>query len=203
MRNFLAPFIAVCCVFQVNAQQIRYDAASIPAKLREKAHVVKRFENITFEVKDVDRAVYTVHRVLTVLDELGESELNFVEYTNKLRKIDEFEIKGYNAEGVQTDRFRKKDLNKQAGLDGLVSDYMIHYMKIGSTRFPVTIEYKYEVEFTGTANYPSYQVQDSEESVEYSAFTAKVPADLDLRYREQRINLKPVVSSARLTFMPG
>lgn len=195
MKSHLLIFLLLGGISTAGAQVIKYDAASIPEKLRENAHVVKRFENITFEVKDVDRATYKVHRVLTVLDEFGAGELNFVEYTNKLRKIDEFEIKGYNSLGVQTEKFRKKDLNKQAGLDGLVTDYMIHYMKINSTAFPVTIEYKYEIEFTGTANYPSFTIQDSEESVEYSAFTAKVPAELDLRYREQRISLKPSVSS--------
>jgi len=177
------------------AQEIRYDAASIPANLRENAHVIKRYEKITFDVKDVDRAVLSVHRVLTVLDEKGAWALNFTEYTNKLRKIDEFEVKGYNALGMVVEKFRKKDLQKQAILDGLVTDGMYHYIRIKSTVYPATIEYKYEVEYTGTASYPAWQLQVPDQSVEFSSFAAKVPVDLDLRFRSQQIDIKPKVST--------
>src|SRR5688500_15790038 len=112
MKSILLFLIAATTGFAGQAQ-IKYDTASIPAKLRENAHVIKRYENTKFEVKDIDRAVYSVHEVYTILDEHGSARLFFREYTNKLRKIDDFEIKGYNAAGVMVEKFKKKDLNKQ------------------------------------------------------------------------------------------
>jgi hypothetical protein len=173
----------------------QYDASTIPASLKEGAHVVKRFEEIVFKVKDIDAASYTVHQVFTVLDEDGRGVLTFHEYTNKLRSIDDVEIRVYDASGKNINKFRKKDLNKFAAQDGLVTDGMFHYLEIGAPSYPVTVEFKYTIDYTGTLRYPSYNIQDSEESVENSSYTAIVPADLDLRYMEQKIDLKPSVSS--------
>src|SRR5690606_11029940 len=62
------------------------------------------------------------------------------------------------------------------------------------TNYPVTVEYKYELKFKGTLGYPTFQVLSPGEGVELSSFTAKVPKDLDLRYKEQNISLKPQVT---------
>src|SRR4051812_13122454 len=96
-----------------------YDAASIPESLKVGAHVVKRFEQNTFEVKDIDRAVYHVHQVYTVLDKLGKDALEFSQFENKFIKLDEVEIKVYNASGVQINQIKKKDLFKHASTAGL------------------------------------------------------------------------------------
>ena len=80
-----------------HAQNISYSAATIPAALKEGAHVIKRYEDITFTVKDIDAASYAVHQVYTVLDEEGRSALLFRELTFKLRTIDHVDIKVYDA----------------------------------------------------------------------------------------------------------
>lgn len=188
----LALFITAHCG---GIAQINYDFASIPEKLKENAHIIKRYENNTFEVKDIDRAVYRVHKVYTILDSEGDWRLNFQEHTSKLRKIDEFEIRQYDSQGKVRQRFKKNDLNKQAVLDGLATDGMIHYMRLLTTGYPVTIEFKYEVEYSGTESYPSYIIQDIDESVQASTFTAKVPVDIDLRFKAQKTDLKPSVGT--------
>jgi hypothetical protein len=182
-------------VFSAFSQVPSYDAASIPEKLKVGAHVIKRFEQVTFEVKDIDRAVSSIHRVYTILDAEGESELSFVAQTNKLVKIDEVDIRTYDELGLQTGRYKKKDLNKQANLDGLVVDGMFYYITIKALKYPVTVEYKYEINYSGTEHYPSYFIQNSDEGVQYSSFTASVPADLDLRYKEQKIAIQPGITN--------
>jgi hypothetical protein len=175
--------------------QPSYDTASIPKELRENAHVIKRFEEIRFDVKDVDRAIYTVHRVYTVLNEKGAHKLFFGEHTTKYRKIEEFEIKGYDANGKQLERFKKRDLTRQAILDGLATDGSYYYIRLGASKYPATIEYKYEIEYSGTAWYPDYYLQEPGESVEHSSFTATIPANLDLRFKAMNTAIKPVVNS--------
>ena len=45
------------------AAQNDYSAASIPESLKKNAHSVKRDESILLDVKSVDKAVYSVHKV--------------------------------------------------------------------------------------------------------------------------------------------
>ena len=53
------------CIFA----RAQYDAASIPAELKEGAHVVTRSEEIKYVVKDLDKATLTFHTIYTILDE--------------------------------------------------------------------------------------------------------------------------------------
>ena len=59
------------------AQINLFNASTLATTLRENAHSVKREEKINFDVKDIDEARYTVHRVYTVLDAEGEDVLYF------------------------------------------------------------------------------------------------------------------------------
>ena len=192
-KIFLSAFGMVSAALS-HGQDISYSAATIPAALKENAHVIKRFEDIIFTVKDIDAASYAVHQVYTVLDEEGASTLRFREYTHKQRTIDDVDIKVYDATGRLINKYKKKDLNKFASQDGLVSDGMLHYIDINTPYYPVTVEFIYEIDITGTLRYPSYRIQDSDEGVEVSSYTAKVPADLDLRFMEQKISVKPSIT---------
>lgn len=175
--------------------QPSYDTSSIPTELKANANIVKRYEDIRFNVKDVDKAVLSVHRVYTIMNEKGADKLSFAEHTTRLRKIDEFEIKLYNAAGIVTEKYKKRDLTRQAMLDGLVTEGSYYYIQLGASRFPITIEYKYEIEYSGTAWYPHYDLQEAGESVEQSSFTATVPQDLDLRFKAKNTAIKPTVNT--------
>jgi hypothetical protein len=194
MKKIILSVFGIVSAALSYAQDISYSAVTIPAALKENAHVIKRFEDIIFTVKDIDAASYAVHQVYTVLDEEGSSTLRFREYTHKQRTIDDVDIKVYDATGKMINKYKKKDLNKFASQDGLVSDGMLHYIDINTPYYPVTVEFIYEIDITGTLRYPPYRIQDSEESVEVSSYTARVPADLDLRFMEQKISIKPSIT---------
>jgi hypothetical protein len=61
--------------------QVSYDVSGIPEKLKEGANTVKRFEEISFEVTDIDRAVQKVHTVVTLLNKQAQNALFFYEHT--------------------------------------------------------------------------------------------------------------------------
>jgi hypothetical protein len=77
----------------------------------------------------------------------------------------------------------------------LIVDGMYHYLQISTASYPITVEYKYEIDLSGTLTYPPYHIQGTEESVQNSSYTAIVPQDLDLRFLEQKITLKPSVNT--------
>ena len=191
MKKTYLFFLSLCACVLTHAQ---YDAASIPEELKEGAHVVTRLEEIKYLVKDLDQASLTVHTVYTILDEQGRNKLFFTLYTNRWRRIDEVDLKVYDANGRQVNKFKKKDLQKEASQGGLVDDGMYHYLEIPSSSYPVTVEINYEVDESSTLFYPKYAIQSSEEAVQSSSFTASVPTDLELRFMEQKIKLKPLIT---------
>jgi transglutaminase-like putative cysteine protease len=194
MKRNIFFLLAFCAASATTySQQPRYDAASIPEKLKEGAHAVKRFEEILFEVTDIDNAHLKVHRVLTVLDKRGSESAGFDEYETKYRKLKNVEITAYNALGIQTNRFRRKDLVKQASLDGLTNDITEYHFAAGSTSYPATVEIEYEISYSGTLFYPSFYINRADQSVEQSSFTAKVPTGLGLHFRAQKTDIKPAI----------
>jgi len=191
-KLYLSVLSSFCICISSQAQ---YDAASIPAELKAGAHVVTRSEEIKYVVKGLDKASLIFHSIYTVLDEEGKNRLVFYLNTDKTRRVDEVDIKVYDALGKQVSRLKKKDLHKQASQGGLVDEGMYHWLEIPAASYPTTVELSYEVDESSTLFYPRYSIQHSEEAVESSSFTAIVPAEIDLRYKEQNIILKPNITT--------
>jgi hypothetical protein len=53
---------------------------------------------------------------------------------------------------------------------------------------------EYEISYSGTLFYPSYDINEADESVEQSSFTVKVPTELGLHYRAQKTTIKPTIT---------
>jgi hypothetical protein len=168
-----------------------YALSSMPDIVKKDADIIKRYENIEFEVKDIDRSSYTVHQIVTVMNEKGKKALHFAEYTDKYRILEDAEVKLFDAQGRPMTRYKQKDMLTQASFSGLIDDGKITSVNFSSTTFPVTYELKYTIRFKGNLLFPSYDIQDANQSVESSVFTAKVPKDLDLRFKEKNISIKP------------
>ena len=195
MKKIITVFILSCiaplCFSQVNI----YDASTLPDSLRKNAHSVKREEKIQFEVKDIDHGRLSVHQVFTVLDGEGESVLYFVQWSDEFRKLDDAEIKVFDAHGNPVNKYKMREMNSQATGDGLVVDGKVYYFRVAAPSYPVTVQYDYEIKYKGTLNYPDYRIEIPEQSVEYSNYTVSVPADLDIRYKPQNISLSPTIAS--------
>ncbi|MEO6837090.1 MAG: DUF3857 domain-containing protein [Ginsengibacter sp.] len=184
-------FLVQPCFSQINI----LDAFTLPAKLTENANSVKREEKIDFEVTNIDEAKQTVHQVFTVLNAEGEDVLYFYKYSDKFRKLIDAEIKVYDSKGKELNKYKMKELNSQAAEgDGLVSDGKIYYFRVSAPSYPITVQYDYSLKFKGTLNYPDYRIESPEQSIEHSIFTVTVPSNIDIRYKDQNISIKPDVS---------
>lgn len=180
--------------YSAQAQVNPYDLNNVPESIKKGADVIKRLEDITFEVTDINRASKKVHSILTVKDEKGRRELNFREYTSKTVALDEATISVYDATGKMVKRYKKKDMNTVAYGDGLVDDGFVTYINVTPPSYPVTVEYEYEIKYKNTVVLPSFYILNPNEGVEKSNFTVRVPKDLDIRYKEKNIQLPPQVS---------
>ena len=195
MKKFIITILTALAVISGFAQKNILDASTIPAALKENAHSVKREEKIDFEVNDIDAAKLNVHRVITVLDAEGEEALYFFEYSTAFRKLEDAEIKVYDANGKFINKYKLKEMHAEAAGEGLVEDGKDYFFRVAAPSYPITVQYDYEVKYKGTLNYPDYNIQLPGQSIENSAYTASVPADLDLRFKARNINITPAINA--------
>jgi hypothetical protein len=181
-------------VYSLPAQLVSYDLATVPQEVKKDADVIKRYEDILYEVTDIDKAFMKVQQVYTVLNEEGKKKLSFHQYAWKFWALGDVDIKVFDSTGKQMMRYKKKDLSSIALGDGLVDDGKTWYLTIPASNYPVTVSYEYEIRYKGTLFYPVYEILEPDMGVENSHFTAKVPKNLDLRYKEKNISLKPQVT---------
>jgi Domain of Unknown Function with PDB structure (DUF3857)/Transglutaminase-like superfamily len=180
--------------FGSEAQNISYDTTGIAPGVKKDANVVVRSENIEFEVSDIDQSKLHVHRVETVLNERGKNALLFEAETDRFTKLDDIEIKVYDATGKQINKYKQRDLIMIEGVQEFIDDYKTYLLDIKVATYPVTIETDYVLKYKGSFMYPAYQILSPNEGVEYSSFKAKVSKNLGLRYKENNIHLIPVLS---------
>jgi hypothetical protein len=193
-KNIVIAIIVLLAARPVLAQSISYVLSSVSEPVKRNAHIVTRYKNQVFEVTDIDRASLTVHDVTTVVDGEGRGALQFQQHSSKYVVLDDVEIKVYDAFGKQVNKYKKKDMRTQAFGNDLVDEGFYTFFLIPAPSFPCTIETKYELKFKGTLLLPSFKISSPGEGVELSSFTAKVPRDMDIRYREKNINLKPEIT---------
>jgi len=194
MKLLTCLFLLFLCV-HAHAQNKMYTAFSVPAELKKNAHSVIRDELIEFEVRSTDKAFYNVHKVITILDEAGKSELLFYEFSDKFQSLEDVSIELLDEMGKSKKKYTKSDLTKESNGSGLVPDGKVYYMQIPANNFPVTVIFDYEIKYNGLYSYPTYKLQSSKEAVENSSFTVKIPADLDMRYRSKNTAITPVIGS--------
>jgi hypothetical protein len=196
MKKLIIVFALTFVITEGFSQDLNVlSSANIPASLKVNAHSIKREEKINFEVNDIDEAKLSVHQVITVLDAQGEDELYFYEYSTAFRKLNDAEIKVYDANGKFVNKYKLKEMHAEAMGEGLVEDGKNYYFRVAAPSYPVTVQYDYEIKLKGTLNYPDYHIAIPEQSIESSSYTASVPADIDLRFKEKNIQLVPAINT--------
>jgi transglutaminase-like putative cysteine protease len=193
-KHIIVAAIMALVVMPVFAQDISFLLSSVSEPVKKNAHIITRYKNQVFEVFDIDKATLNIHDITTVVDAEGSSALNFGYHTSKFVVLDDVEIKVYDASGKQVNKYRKKDMYTRAVGDGLIDDGYYTSFKVPAPSYPCTIETKYEVKFKGTLFLPAFDIISPGEGVEISTYTARVPKDLDLRFKEKNISLKPEIT---------
>ena len=192
MKKIIFTIVPLLILLSAQAQNKLYDASTIPEELKKNAYSVKREERIEFEVKAIDKAVYKVHSVITVLDENGKDELEFHEFSDPFHSLESVSIQLFDGKGASLQKYKKSDLAKQVAGSGLVPDGKVYYIQFPVASYPITMLVEYEVRYNGLLNYPDYEVQLPEQAIENSVFIATVPAELDLRFKGRNTSIVPV-----------
>lgn len=177
-----------------------YEAALIPDILKKNANVVKRLEEVRFEVMSLTETVYTRKYALTILNEEGRDYAQLVLFYDKLQKVRHIEGALYNAGGVEIKRMKAKDVRDESAVNGisLYDDNRIKRHDFDYHSYPYTVEYEVEIGFSNTYIFPRWIPQNfSRLSVEKSSYTLITPEFYQVRYKSFLIPGEPAFSKVK------
>ena len=197
MKNKIySPFLILsCCFFSANAQTNIYSLATVPEVLKNNAAVIMQKEDINLEIENLEKASLNVHEIFTVMNEDGQAALLFNEYSTKYRSLDDAEMRVYDQNGKQVNKFKKKDMTTVAVGEGLVEDGYMTYYRVKPMSYPVTVEVTYEQKLKSTLSIPDFRFIAAKEAVVESNYTATVPTEIGLRYKAVHSSITPMVTA--------
>ncbi|MBS1511944.1 MAG: DUF3857 domain-containing protein [Bacteroidetes bacterium] len=190
MKKLIGLIAGLITITAAHAQS-GLDAASIPEAMKKNAHSVVREQQIEFVVKNAGKAITRIHQVITVLDEAGKDELRFRAYSDQFQSLESFSMQLFDANGKSIKRYSSSDLGKQANMSDLVPSGKIYYLDPPAPDYPITVQQDFEIKYDGMLQYDDFDIQQANQSVQHAVFTARMPEDLDLRYKARHCALKP------------
>lgn len=204
MHIHLSPSGLLCTVImaatafsmQLKAQGNQYPVSAITDSLLTDANSVVRLYTTEIQVKDPQNATAHYHEVYTVLNKKADDNLIFTSYNSSFRSLTDAHIKVYNKEGVLIQHYDKKDLISTSFGAELVDDGSFTYFKVSAPSYPVTVEFDYKVKYKGILQYPVFDMQSEDQSVEKSSYQISIPTALGFRYKNINTKIKPSKTSA-------
>jgi len=189
---FLAPFFLF---FLGTAQKPNYQALFLEEDLKENANAIVRLDEMKIRLEARNKMVYTVKRVVTVLNKLGDVHVRPRVYYDRDRKIRHIEAYIYDKMGTEKEHIKKRDFRDISAADGfsLYLDNRLLTYSYTPVEYPYTMEFIYEVETSDTGSFPSwYFLSGYLASVEKSHY--------EITYASA--DLKPVVKECNLDNFP-
>jgi transglutaminase-like putative cysteine protease len=186
---WILSFILVLSI-NLYAGEIKYPVADIPKALLKDAKAVVRNEEIVVEVRSDDKLVQKIKYAITILNKNGKSGANLIVQYDKTMKVSNIKSVLYNESGVEYKKkggFETLDFAMISNFS-LYEDSRVKAIYPEQYEYPFTIEYTYEITWSGVSNYPVWHpIQDFNLSIEKSKFTLIIAKDASCRFYEKNI----------------
>lgn len=173
---------------------VSYDVSQIPDSLKKNAHAVVRVDDESFTVYSPSRALYKVHEVVTILDQAGNSWLEFGSYSDAFEKLEDADLYLYDAQGHPLQHVRQKEMAMSGYGENLVEDGQSTYFRVNAPSYPVTIEIDFTRSYKGIIGYPDFGLDNTECSFQEGQYVVTVPKSIGLRYHNRGVSLKPTTT---------
>jgi hypothetical protein len=197
MARYIFIFFACCLALGAFCADPDYSAAAIPKELLKNANVVKRMEEVRFEIINTGETILYQKYALTILNEAGDKHAQFSQYYDKLINIRFIEGSLYDAQGKLLKKLKNKDIQDLSGVsdNNLFDDNRVKAHNFYYSVYPYTVEYEMELKFNNTLFMPSWTPQEFESlSVQSSHFTLIHPQDYTIRSKTFNYKGEPAIS---------
>lgn len=162
-----------------------YTVNTIPDSLKKNANAVIRDLNQTYIQTDANNGIYTVNKVVTILNRKGDDYAHFVISTDKFSELTKFSGILRDASGKIIKKIKKGDLvYSSLEFDSFTTGSFNIYYECQSPSYPFTIKYSYEVkDKNGILGYPLfYPTTGANLAVENISFKLEAPESAKVRY---------------------
>lgn len=179
-----------------------YNVQLIPDSLKKNAHVVKRMEEMHVYIKALNKVVITNKYAITILDEQGDLESDYINSYSSMRDLRNIEGNLYDASGKKIKSVKKNDIiDAPSSTDvSLALDYRIKKHNFHRREYPYTVEYTDEMEINNSYFLPFWSPIEWEHySVQQSKFIVETEPDYQLRVKQQNFNFEPQISTGKTT----
>lgn len=163
---------------------------SIPQQLFENSKAVVRYHETTLEIQSIDKAVLKVSYALTILNESGLDNAKLKQYYDKFSRINNIHGVVYDSNGEKIERIERDNILDVSAISGFSTyeDYRMIYIEPQYRTVPFTVEYNYDIVYTGILDYPDYYlINDFNIAVEQANLMITAPDSIGLRYLERNI----------------
>lgn len=202
MKKVMLLLMLPCVFMQVKGADGDYAVSKIAPALLVNAYAVKRYEEIRFDIININRATYYRKVAYTILNEKGDKFARCLELYDKLRSVEYIEGKLFDESGKKIKSLKKGDIQDRSGTDGgtLADDDRIKFHSFYYKVYPYTVEYETEIKYNYTMFYPRWVPQDDGNlSVELSKIDVALADGFNLRYKAFNVGKEPVVNKQKGT----
>ncbi len=190
----MTPFL-ICVV--ASTAQAQYSTLFLPDSLKKDARMIKRLDEVIYEIKSPGKAVEHEHHVYTVLNSGGGGYGDYRTSYGKFNSINYVNGFLYDAFGKEIKRFKKKDMADQSESDEetLMTDERSKEYDFGYSVYPYTVDFEEEDDINGILALPNWGPQNAPGiSVENSKFIIIAPKGYLVRYKAFNYKSDPVIT---------
>mgnify|MGYP002712926177 CR=1 FL=1 len=167
-----------------------YSIAAIPKELTEYANSVLLDELVEIDVTDINKLKEKKHRVIAVLNKLGDADTRLYEYYDSNARVKHIEARVFNAFGKEIEHFKKKDFLdvSRTGIS-MYSDDRALGLNYTPTTYPYIVVFDSETETGDTAFLsPWIPINGYAESVKKSVLKIKYDPTNKPKYKPQNLD---------------
>lgn len=175
------------CLFAYSQDSSKYNSLLISEDLTENANSVIRKNDEIITIEAYDKMHYTLHRIITVFNKEGNSDIDAYAFYNKSTHIKKLEAKIYNQFGEQIKKIKSRDFKDVSAVSGgtLYSDDRVKYLDYTPISYPYTVEFFLDYKTSSTAFIRSWRpVRDFMQSIEESSYQIDNLTDIELKFKE-------------------
>ena len=190
MRKKFFIFLLVLGIFSARSQQ-EYATSNIEPELLENANAVLRQLHQKIVIEDLDRVVTYTTRVVTVLNEDGETYVDAYEYYSEGDRVRDQQVLILDSEGEEIKKIKHRDFDDASAYGGstLFSDSRVSYIDYTPRSYPYTVIYTSEFVSDNSVFLNRWiPLEGYKLSVEKSVFELQNPNKFSIRHQESNFD---------------
>tara|TARA_R110000868_G_scaffold410693_6_gene699901 strand:+ start:27113 stop:29038 length:1926 start_codon:yes stop_codon:yes gene_type:complete len=156
-----------------------------------------RASDITLDVVDPSKAIYTVKKAVTIYDKEDKDLATVVLDYGEFKTINYLKANIISKNGQVVRSYSIKDAQDYSTAWGstFLSDVRLKILELPYSTFPYTIEVEYQQTYTGLLNLPDWRPQVLGQSVESARFTLIDRQNSGVRFYNKNIDIEPTEST--------